>query len=63
MAQRKRKGARNNPAAAERQITGGDTADKIIQNIALFAIPIHLDGCSAAVVAMVCVRAGVLYPI
>ena len=39
MAQRKRKGARNNPAAAERQRTGGDTANKVIQNIALFAIP------------------------
>ena len=39
MAQRKRKGARVNPKAAERQKAGGDTAGKIMQNIALFAIP------------------------
>jgi len=39
MAQRKRKGAKENPKASERQRTGGDTAGKVIQNIALFAIP------------------------
>ena len=39
MAQRKRKGAKENPKASERQRTGGDTAGKIIQNVALFAIP------------------------
>ena len=39
MAQRKRKGAKENPKAAERQRTGGDTAGEIIKNVALFAIP------------------------
>ena len=39
MAQRKRKGAKENPKAAERQRTGGDTAGEVIKNIALFAIP------------------------
>ena len=39
MAQRKRKGAKDNPKAAERQRTGGDVAGEIIKNVALFAIP------------------------
>lgn len=39
MAQRKRKGAKVNPKAAERQRSGGDLAGKLIGDAILFALP------------------------